>query len=77
MVSETVVFIPGGPNTLCIEVDLIDDDVAEGEESFPLTIEAVSPTPGVVTGTQDDTTVIIGDTDSKLYIASTTVERPL
>ena len=57
-------FLPGGSNVLCIPLDLLEDEILEGEESFPLTIDSVSPTPGVVPGPQDSTTVFIRDNDS-------------
>ena len=64
--SETVVFVPNGDDVVCLPVTLLDDNLLEGEESFPLQIDSVSPTPGVVTGDRDTTTVRILDNDSRL-----------
>ena len=49
---------------MCLPVELGDDDIVEGDENFPLVIESVSPSPGVVTGPRDSTDVIIQDDDS-------------
>ena len=69
--SETVIFSPGGAKVVCITLDLFDDDILEEEESFSLTIDSVSPTPGVVIGTLDSTTVFIRDIDSMcIYTAN-------
>ena len=63
MNSETVAFTPGGVKIQCIPVDLLDDELLEGEEKFPLVIDSVSPTPGVETGTRSRTNLTIVDND--------------
>ena len=68
MNSVTVNFEPSGPRVVCIPVGLVDDSLLEGEESFPLQINSVSPTPGVVMGDQNTTTVFIRDDDSKFIL---------
>ena len=64
--SVTVSFVPSGEAVVCLPVTLLDDTLLEGEESFPLQIDSVSPTPGVVAGDRDTTTLRIIDDDSKL-----------
>ena len=54
---------------MCALFTIVDDKIIEDEESFPVSIESVSPTPGVVIGAQDVTTVFIVDNDSK-YLQS-------
>ena len=63
--SYQVEFTPNGESTVCISVTVTDDPFLEEDESFPLTIDSVSPTPGVVTGPQSSTTFFIGDNDGK------------
>ena len=64
MNAEIVVFVPNGDRIVCIPLDLPDDTLLEGEESFPLEIDSVSPVPGVEIGDQSTTTVFIVDNDS-------------
>ena len=66
MNAETVAFVPNGDRIVCIPLDLPDDTLLEGEESFPLEIDSVSPVPGVEIGDLSTTTVFIRDDDSKL-----------
>ena len=65
--SETVTFSPGGSTTVCLPVELTDDEVLEGEETFPVVIESVSPSPGVVIGSRERADVNIQDNDGTLY----------
>ncbi|CAI8024993.1 Extracellular matrix protein FRAS1, partial [Geodia barretti] len=62
--SDQVEFTPNGESTVCISVSVTDDPFLEEVESFPLTIDSVSPTPGVVTGSQSSTTFFIRDNDA-------------
>ena len=61
--AETVAFIPGGSKTVCLPVVLLEDDVLEGRESFPLVIDSVAPTPGVEIGNQNRANLNIIDDD--------------
>ena len=47
----------------CIMINLLDDDIYEGDETFTATISSVSP--GGTIGTQDTTTITIVDNDGK------------
>ena len=69
IVSQLLTFIPGGDRVVCTATNIVDDNIIEGAESFPVTIDSVSPTPGVVIGFLDTTTVYIQDSESKCYIS--------
>ena len=67
--SRPLTFVPGGTKVMCALFTIVDDKIIEDEESFLVSIESVSPTPGVVIGAQDVTTILIVDNDSK-YLQS-------
>lgn len=72
VVSATVTFETGDSEQSqekCLPVTLVEDDIAEGEEFFRVTIASVSPgsdtvSPGVLIVTPNVTNVIIMDNDS-------------
>ena len=64
--SVTVSFVPSGEAMVCLPVTLLNDTLLEREELFPLQIDSVSPTPGVLAGDRNTTTLRIIDDDSKL-----------
>ena len=75
--SETVLFTPGGGRTVCLPVELNDDEILEGSENFPLVIESVSPSPGVVIGPLARTNVIIQDNDSRFLTDLSVMYTPM
>ena len=68
--ARTVIFNAGeGTSIICIPVTLIDDDLLEGEEFFPLMIDSVtSPSPGARIGDRRVTTVFIRDNDGMILL---------
>ena len=63
--SVTISFVPDGEKTMCLPVELLEDDILEGTESFPLVINSVSPMPGVEIGNIDRANLNILDDDGR------------
>ena len=51
-----------GRNPLCVDINISDDDVLEGDEAF--IIELTPVTPGVLVGNAETIVIIMPDDDS-------------
>ena len=63
VINEEVTFTPNGPTVQSLSVNIIDDDILEGTESFFLDVS--SSVSNIVIGQRASTTVRIFDEDSK------------
>ena len=53
-VSEPLVFVPGGPTIMCVDVVILEDGVEEDDEFFTCIITGPVPPPVTVTITISD-----------------------
>ena len=59
-------FAPGGATTSNVPVNTIGDSIGEGDETFVLQIDSVSPP--ATAGTPSQTVITIDDDESKLIV---------